>query len=162
MRALVVAMALAAAPCAAERGLTTLSVQSGQVVTLAPTPVAQRDAPVLATLDYGLAERLSLASVAGLELGPTRWTLSVSLGPRLTFFRGEWWTAQALLQPELLWTPVAGRVDLGLRAGLAARWLVIWGVGLSFEAGVRGRAAMTGPLAPALQGYFVAGPYIEA
>lgn len=146
----------------AERGVFTLSLQAGQVVGVAPAPGVDRAVPLLGTLEYGLSERWSLAGAAHVEFAPGGPTLALSLGPRLTLFKDPWWALETLLAPEALWLPTARRFDLGARLGLSVRYLIMWGVGVVFEAGVRARAEATGPFAPTLQGYLVGGLYVEA
>lgn len=163
MRALCVVLVLLLAPAAlAQRGLFTLSLQSGQVVGVAPTPGADRAVPLLGTLEHGFSERWSLAGSAHVEFAPGGPTLAISLAPHLTLFKSTWWTVEVLLAPEALWLPAAKRFDLGARVGASVRYLVMWGVGVVFEAGVRGRTEATGPFAPAMQGYLLGGLFIEA
>lgn len=145
-----------AAAAHAERGLFTASLQAGQVAGL------ERAVPLLGTLQYGFAERWSLALGAGAEFSLGAPLVMLSLGPRFTLLGGAWWTLEFLLTPEALWTPAAKRFELGVRAGLSVRYLLLWGVGLVLEGGARGRAEAVGPFMPALQGYLVGGLFLEA
>ncbi|MBL8919241.1 MAG: hypothetical protein JNJ54_10300 [Myxococcaceae bacterium] len=156
------AVAVLATSALAERGLVTAALQAGQVLELAPVVAAERRTPMLGTLTYGLSERWSLASGLGLEFQGGGPTLGWFLGPRLSLFRNEWWSVEALLTPEVLWRPSTQRVDLSARAGVAVRWLMMWGVGLALELGARGRFDAQGPFTPALEAYAVGGLYIEA
>jgi hypothetical protein len=118
--------------------------------------------PLLGTLEYGFAERWSLAGALHVEFAQAGLTLAISLAPHFTLFKSSWWTVETLLAPEALWLPTAKRFDLGARLGLSVRYLIMWGVGIVLEAGVRGRAEATGPFTPSLQGYLLAGLFIEA
>lgn len=162
-RGLGVLLAVLLAPSAfAERGLFNLSLQAGQVVAVAPAPGSERGVPLLATLEYGLSERWSISAAGNVELARSGPTLTIVLGPRLTLFKDFTWAVETLLAPEAIWLPGARGFDLGVRAGLSVRYLLLWGVGLTLEGGVRGRAEPSGPFVPAMQGYLVGGLYIEA
>jgi hypothetical protein len=149
-------LALCSGAAHAERGLFTVSLQAGQVMGL------ERAVPLAGTLQYGFAECWSLAGVGGGEFSLGAPVVTLSLGPRFTLFRSTWWTLEALLAPEALWTPAAKRFEYGARAGLSVRYLLLWGVGLVLEGGARIRADAVGPFAPAVQGYLVGGLFIEA
>ncbi len=153
---------LVAGGALAEQGVFAVALQAGQTVTVSPNAGADRAVPVLATLEYGFAERWSLGSTSGVELGPSGTTVLTALDVRLTVLRTHWWTLQTLLAPEVRWLPVSGRAELGARAAFAVRYQLMWGVGLAAELGVRGRAEATGPFVPSLQGFLVAGLFIEA
>lgn len=146
----------------AERGLFTASLQAGQVVEVAPAPGAGRGVPLLGTLQYGFTERWSVAAAGALEFSPEGVALALLVGPRLRLFRDYWWTVEASVTPEASWLPQARRFDFGIRLSGCVRYLMLWGLGLVLEGGVRGRVDAVGPFAPALKAYVVGGLYFEA
>jgi len=158
-RSLVVLLLLAS-PALAERGVFAASLQSGQVVAVAPG--LERNLPLLGTLEYGFSERGSLAFTAGVEFSREGVSLLAALEPRFTLWRTHWWTGEVLVAPELTWLPVARRWQAGGRTGVALRYQLMWGFGLSLEAGLRVRADAVGPLVPSFQGYLVGGLFMEA
>lgn len=155
-------LTLVATHAFAERGLVTAALQAGQVVQLAPELAGERRTPIAALMTYGVSERWSMASGLAVELHAGGPTLGWFLGPRFSLFRNDWWSIEALLSPEVLWRPSTQRVDLAARAGVAVRWLMMWGVGLAFELGARGSFDAASRFAPAVGAYALGGLYIEA
>ncbi|MHB8875855.1 MAG: hypothetical protein ACYC8T_19375 [Myxococcaceae bacterium] len=161
-RAVLLVLLLTSSAAWAERGLFTFSLEAGQTLEANPTP--GRSFALVGTSEYGLAERWSLSLSAGAELSPSERTFSLAFGPRATLFAGEWATLEAFALPELLSGSAqpASRTDLGLRLGLALRYQLMWGVGVSLQASVRGRGAADAPSPMRLQGLVLCGLFIES
>jgi len=107
----VLAALLAPLVASAERGLVTLSLQSGQLVAVALVPLASRALPLWGTPVYGLGVRWSLGGSTLVELGAGGGpSVAPGAGPRLTLYRDFWLTLELLAAAEAGWARgAAGR-----------------------------------------------------
>ena len=163
-RIVALAATLAVFEARAERGLFAVSAEAGQSFDSPTAAAASRGFLLVGGCEYGLAERWGLSLSAGGEFFQDQTTLSLSLGPRAVLFQSVWTTFQAFALPELLpsWSGACAKLDLGLRAGLALRYQLLWGLGLSLQGSVRARAEAAGSAPVRFEGLLAGGLFIEA
>jgi hypothetical protein len=163
-RSVLLAVALVAADARAERGLFAVSAEVGPGFTGPTLLEADRGLVLTGACEYGVAERWSLALSLGGEFFQDAKTLSLSLGPHATLLENQWTTLQLFAVPELLpkWSAAGSQLDLGARAGVALRYQLLWGLGLSMQASVRARAEASGATPVRFEGLLVGGLFVEA
>lgn len=142
---------LCATPALAERGLMAFSLETGPSLSL-----SSRSVGLVGTAEYGLAERWAVAvSLGGDGTGQARW-LWVEAGPRLVVLQGDWASAWAFVTPQAAYLPSSQGWDAGVRAGLGARYQLLWGLGIQAQLSARWR------LGTGWDALGVAGLFIEA
>ena len=135
----------------AERGLMAFSLETGPSVT----PQA-RALSLLGTAEYGLAERWAVALSLGGDGTPGTTELWIEAGPRLGLALGDWTAIWLFATPQASYVPSLDQPGIGARAGVGARYQLLWGLGLSAQLSVRWR------LGAGWDAQAVAGLFIEA